>query len=256
MRRLALALAAMALLAAGCGDDGDGTETGATASGELIVSAASSLQEAFTAYAEDAFPDDEVRQSFAGSDELAAQIRQGLRPDVYAAADTELPQRLFEEGLVERPQTFAGNELVIAVPSESEIQSLKQLGEPGVDLVIGDPSVPVGSYTREVLARLPATQRDAILANVRSEEPEVAAIVGKLTQGAADAGFVYVTDIAAAGDDLRAIELASRLQPVVAYGVAVVKDAPNPALAREFVAGLLDGAGARALRAAGFLPPP
>ena len=33
------------------------------------------------------------------------------------------------------------------------------------------------------------------MANVRSEEPDVKGVVGKLTQGAADAGFVYLTDV-------------------------------------------------------------
>ena len=39
----------------------------------------------------------------------------------------------------------------------------------------------------------------AILANVRSNEPDVAGVVGKVAQGAVDAGFVYVTDIRAGG---------------------------------------------------------
>ena len=54
-----------------------------------------------------------------------------------------------------------------------------------------------------MLARLPAAQEKAILANVRSSEPDVKGIVGKLTQGAADAGFVYVTDVNATDGDLR-----------------------------------------------------
>ena len=145
---------------------------------------------------------------------------------------------------------------MIAVPKDSEIHSLSDLAKPGVTVVIGDPTVPVGSYTHEVLDRLPAAERDAILANVRSEEPEVAGIVAKLTGGAADAGFVYVTDVKAAGEELRAIRLPGGLQPDVAYGVAVVKDAANPELARQYLDGLFNGAGKRALHAAGFLPPP
>ena len=41
-----------------------------------------------------------MRLSFAGSDELAAQIRQGVKPDVYAAANTKLPDALHEKGLL------------------------------------------------------------------------------------------------------------------------------------------------------------
>ena len=42
---------------------------------------------------------------------------------------------------------------------------------------------------------------------MRSNEPDVTGIVGKLTQGAVDAGFVYVTDVNATGGELKAIEL-------------------------------------------------
>ena len=123
-------------------------------------------------------------------------------------------------------------------------------------LAIGDEGVPVGDYTRETLARLGGQESEAILANVRSLEPDVAGIVGKLTQGAVDAGFVYVTDVAAADGELEAIELPAKLQPDVAYGAAVVQGAENPEDAEAFIDGLLDGDGAEALEQAGFAPPP
>src|SRR5215204_2037293 len=110
--RAGAALAAIASTAAlGACDSGDDDE--------LVVGAAASLQPAFAAYAESAGID--ARQSFAGSDELAAQIRQGVRPDVYAAANTSLPEELHRDGLVARPVVFATNELVVAVPAGSKI---------------------------------------------------------------------------------------------------------------------------------------
>jgi molybdate transport system substrate-binding protein len=242
MRRLPLAVA-LVLALAGCGGDSD----------DLTVSAAASLKQAFTQYGRQ-FAGADVRFSFAGSDELAAQIEQGVKPDVYAAANTKLPQQLYEKGLVEQPTVFAGNRLVLAVPADSEaIRSLDDLAEPGVTLAIGAEDVPVGSYTRTLLDKLPAHERRAIVANVRTEEPDVAGIIGKLTQGAVDAGFLYVSDVRATDGALEAIELPRDLQPDVAYGVAVVKGASKEA--RAFVAGLLDGAGARALARAGFEPP-
>ena len=252
MRPLILGLLAAVVLVAGCGDDDD--DGSGDGSGPLVVAAASSLEAAFTVYADTAGID--AKQSFAGSDQLAAQIRQGVTSDVYAAANTTLPDELFDEGLVEEPVVFASNTLVIAVPAGSDIQSLEDLGKPGTTIAVGDPAVPVGSYTREVLDRLPKAQSEAILANVRSEEPEVAAIVGKLTQGAVDAGFVYTTDVTAAGDALEAIELPPDIEPDVAYGAAVVVGAENPDGAQDFIDGLLDGDGAEALERAGFLPPP
>jgi molybdate transport system substrate-binding protein len=252
-RPISLILALAALVAAGCGDD-EGDSGGERP--ELTVSAAASLKSAFEDYA-GSFDAARVRFSFAGSDELAAQIRQGAKPDVYAAANTKLPDDLFREGRIERPEVFAGNRLVLAVPKGStRIDSLEDLAGDGVKLVIGDDEVPVGSYAGELLDRLPARDRDGILANVRSAEPDVLGIVGKLTQGAADAGFLYITDVAASDGELEAIELPESLQPSVRYGIAVVKGSEQAEAARRFIDGLLNGAGLGPMRRAGFEPPP
>jgi molybdate transport system substrate-binding protein len=232
------------VLLVGCGGDDP----------RLVVSAASSMTAALTACSQD-FNGADVRLSFAGSDELAAQIRQGVKPDVYAAANTKLPEELNNEGLLTKPVQFATNELVIAVPKDSEIQSIDDLARGGLKLAIGSESVPIGSYTREVLARLPKAEADAILRNVRSNEPDVKGIVGKLTQGAVDAGFVYVTDAKAAGDELRAVKLPADLEPDVTYAAGVVKGAKQLDQAREFVNGLTDGGCADALERAGFGAP-
>ncbi len=249
----------VALAAAGCGGDAS-RPPGASASPpgkpRLVVSAATSLKTAFTSYGE-GFEGADVALSFAGSDELAAQIRKDVAPDVFAAANTKLPEQLFREGLVRRPTVFAANRLVLAVPADSErVSSLEDLGADGLKIAVGSVSVPIGSYTREVLGRLEPAQSEAILANVGSEEPDVGGIVGKLTQGAVDAGFVYVTDVTATDGALRAIDLPDRLQPRVAYGVAVVKRAKRPDQAKAFVDGLVSGRGRETLRAAGFEPPP
>ncbi|HEY6778637.1 MAG TPA: molybdate ABC transporter substrate-binding protein, partial [Thermoleophilaceae bacterium] len=198
----------------------------------------------------------DVRLSFAGSDELAAQIRQGAKVDVYAAANTKLPDELHGDGLLEQPVEFATNEFVLAVPKDSAIGSVEDLTKEGTKIVIGSESVPIGAYTRETLAKLPPDQEKAILANVRSNEPDVKGIVGKLTQGAADAGFVYVTDVNATGGALRAVELPMELQPEVTYGAGVVDGAKQPEQARTFVDQLVHGPCANALEAAGFGPAP
>ncbi|HWK30124.1 MAG TPA: molybdate ABC transporter substrate-binding protein [Solirubrobacter sp.] len=252
MRRIAALLAGLALVLAGCGSDND---SASSSKPPLTVSAAASLKKAFTEYGS-AFAPATVRASFAGSDELAAQIRQGVKPDVFASANTTLPDALYSEGLVEKPVTFAANELVLAVPAGSSISGLDDLAKPGTTIAMGSKSVPVGSYTRKVLAGLPADERQALLANVRSNEPDVAGVVGKVVQGAVDAGFVYRTDVEATGGKLKAISLPADLKPQVAYGVAVVKGAKHPEQAQQFVDGLLDGAGRDALDRAGFLPPP
>ena len=245
---LAALLLATVATACGSGSGGEGERP------RLTVSAATSLKGPLSETAP-SYTGADVRLGFGGSDELAAQIRQGVEPDVFAAANTALPDALAEEGLVERPVVFARNRLVVALPPEgSPVRTFDDLRRAGLTIALGAPTVPVGAYARTVLDRLPPAQRTAILGNVRSEEPDVGGVVGKLTQGAVDAGFVYATDVRAAG--LRTIEIPEALQPEVAYAAAVVKGSAHADAARAYVEDLAEGTTQEALRAAGFLPPP
>jgi molybdate transport system substrate-binding protein len=247
MRRLRIltVLVVVALLGAGCGGGGSSKP-------QLVVSAAASLQTAFTQYGQ-AFTEADAKFSFAGSDVLAAQIRKGVKPDVFASANAALPEALYRAGLVEKPILFTTNTLVLATRADdTKIESIGDVEKKGVRLAIGTPTVPVGAYTTSVLAHLPAAQRAAILANVRTREPDVSGIVGKLTQGAVDAGFMYTTDVRATNGKLQGIALPAAMQPDVAYGVAVVKGAHQPLAAKAFVYGLLSGAGRNALDRGGF----
>ena len=74
------------------------------------VYAAASLTEVFPKIATDA------RFQFAGSNQLAVQIRRGAPADVFASASPVYTQTLYREGLIERPRVFATNTLVLAVP--------------------------------------------------------------------------------------------------------------------------------------------
>lgn len=247
MKKVVVALlVVLALALIGCGEDK--TEQPA----EISVSAAASLTTAFENIAKN-FDDASVRFQFAGSDALAAQIEQGAKPDVFAAANTKLPQQLYEKGLVEKPVNFTTNKLVIAVPAGSgEIDSIVDLAGSDVKIAAGAQSVPVGAYTRKVLSGLPAKQRRSILANFRSEEPDVKGVVGKVATGSVDAGFVYQSDVDAADGRLVAVELPHELEPEVVYAAAVVKGSDQPAAGQAFIDFLLSPQGQKQLQAAGF----
>lgn len=239
--RTALALLALSLLLAACGNGGD----------SIRVFAASSLRAPLTECSA-GFEAVEVKLSFAGSDALAARILQGIRPDVFLSADESLPRTLAEEGVMRTPIAVAANELAVAVPADSKIRVLSGLTREGVRVAIGSDTVPIGIYARRLLADLGGIG-ESIAENVRSTEPDVTGIVGKLNQGAVDAGFIYLTDVLAAPDRLRSLPLPERMRPRVRYSAAVAPDAPEAAGA--FVQDLRSGACAQALRAAGFLAP-
>src|SRR5438093_3676492 len=134
MRRTAAVIVCGAALAGGCGGSGDRPT--------LLVAAASSLRPALTAYGA-GFAPALVRASFAGSDRLGAQIRAGARPDVLAAANTQLPATLHAAGLVGRPVPFARNRLVLAVPAHgARVRSPGRPARPGGTPVRGPLAVP------------------------------------------------------------------------------------------------------------------
>jgi molybdate transport system substrate-binding protein len=198
-----------------------------------------------------------VRLSFAGSDELAAQIRGGAGGDLFAAANATLPEQLASEGKVDTPVPFAGNELVLAVPaSGAKVDSLDALAQDaGARVAVGAPSVPVGSYTQKALGRLPKAERAAILDRVRTEEPDVKSVLAKLQQGVVDAAFVYRTDVQATKGAVRAIALPAAIRPKVSYEAAVVSGSKQAGAAKALLDDLRTGACGRTLRAAGFLAP-
>ena len=150
--------------------------TGAShdAAGALNVFAAASLTEVFPAI------DSRPRYNFAGSDQLATQIQQGAPADVFAAASPKYPELLYQQSLVEKPIKFVTNTLVLIVPKSNPagIHSVMGLTKPGVKLVIGDATVPVGSYTRTVLTTLGISA--AVMKNVVSQETDVRAVLSKV----------------------------------------------------------------------------
>jgi molybdate transport system substrate-binding protein len=195
--------------------------------------------------------DNRPRYSFAGSDQLAAQIRLGAPADVFLAASPAVPRALFREGRVHRPVLFARNRLVVVVPrrNRARIRTVFDLRRPGIKLVVGRAGVPIGDYTRAVLRRLGLS---SVLENVVSEETDVRAILAKVALDEADAGFVYVTDARAVSPRIRAIQLPRRGQPDVRYELAIVRSTRNLGQARGFVRRVLGPAGRRALAQAGF----
>jgi len=192
------------------------------------------------------------RYSFAGSDQLAIQIQQGAPADVFAAASPKQPELLFRNGIVRKPVVFATNKLIVLVPrgNPAHIRTAYDLRREGVKIVIGDRTVPIGTYTRQILDALGITAE--VIKNVVSEESDVKGIVTKVALGEADAGFVYRTDAKPVASRTLSVALPVWAQPSIRYEIAVVKSSARPQAAKAFVKKLLSKRGRLLLKQAGL----
>jgi molybdate transport system substrate-binding protein len=224
--------------------------TGArTQSEPLTIYAAASLTDVFRSF------DPAQRYSFAGSNALETQIRNGAPADIFASAAPLNTQRLFGQGLVDKPVTFTSNRLALIVPkaNPADLHSVYDLKRKPVKLVVAGTAVPVGAYTRTVLRKMGLT---SVLSKVVSQETDVRAVTGKVALGQADAGFVYVTDARAVNDRVTVIRIPAWAQPRVRYEIAVVSKSTRKAAAQAWIKTLLSPKGQAALKTYGFLPLP
>ncbi len=179
---------------AACGSDADDQT--------LTVLAAASLTETFTEIAEvfeAEHPGVDVELVFGSSSTLAEQAVDGAPGQVLATAD-ERSILVAEDGnaLAGSPHGFVSNRLTLITPPDNPagIASLSDLDDPSVDYVVCADSAPCGAVAVAVLAEVDVT------ADPASEEVDVKAVLARVVQGEADAGLVYRTDAAAAGDDV------------------------------------------------------
>ena len=215
---------------------------------ELTVFAASSLTNAFTeigAAFSEANPNVDVVFNFAGSSTLSTQIGQGAPADVFASANNTQMQVVVDAGLItSEPATFAHNRLVLIVPADNPagIESLDDLVNPGIKLVVAAPAVPVRVYTDAMLAALAAdpaygeAYRSAVLANIVSEEDNVRQVAAKVALGEADAGIVYSSDVTPdIANDVIVLPIPDAVNTLASYPIAVLDDSAEPKLAQSFV---------------------
>lgn len=226
----------------------------------LTVFAASSLTDAFeelSADFEGAHDGVDVAPSFAGTQVLRLQIEQGAPADVFASADRRHVDALVGAGLVRDARVFATNELCVIVPraNPADIERFEDLRR-APRIVIGDANVPVGRYTRQLLARADAHLGAGFAADVRarvvSEENNVRLVRAKVELGEVDAAIVYRTD-AASSDRVHVVEVPDALAVRAHYYLGVVAASERQELARRWIAHVKSEAGRRALARHGFV---
>ncbi|MEV4057207.1 molybdate ABC transporter substrate-binding protein [Amycolatopsis sp. NPDC049688] len=268
MKKLALAVAAVALFAGACSSsDEPSTQTGGSSvtapapkgagnaggGGTLTVFAAASLTESFTALGKEfeaKHPGTSVKFSFQGSSALVQQLTNGAKADVFASADQANMDKAVQAGVIDgQPTVFATNKLAIAVApgNPKGIKSFADLNKPGLTVITCAPQVPCGAAAKKVETATGVTLKP------KSEEQDVKQVLNKVASGDADAGLVYVTDTTSSAGKVEKVDFPEATQAINSYPIAVVKGGQS-ALAKEFDDFVLGAEGKTELTKVGFGP--
>jgi molybdate transport system substrate-binding protein len=264
MKKLAIAVAAVALFAGACSSNDQASTSPnsgnssapapASATGTLTVFAAASLTESFNELGkqfEAAHPGVTVKFDYEGSSALVQKLNNGAKADVFASADQANMDKATQGGVIDgQPTVFATNKLAIAVAKGNPkgIKTFADLNKPGLTVVVCAAQVPCGSATKKVEQNTGVTLKPA------SEETDVKQVLAKVQSGDADAGLVYVTDATSAADKVDKVDFPEASGAINSYPIAVVKDAPQLALAKEFNDFVLGPQGKAELTKIGFGP--
>lgn len=224
---------------------------------DLVVSAASSLTNAFTdigkAY-EKARPGSKVLFNFAASGQLLQQIARGAPVDVFASADQETMDRAAKRNLLVKGtrKDFVRNKLVVVVPGDAgtHLKSLEGLKADAIRrIAVANPeTVPVGRYAKQSLEGVGLWD---LLQPKYINTGNVRQSLDYVSRGEVDAGFVYLTDAQIMPNRLR-VAFEVPLASGILYPVAAVKGNGNENGARDFLAFLDSEAARKILQTYGF----
>lgn len=202
-----------------------------------------------------------VGLNFAGSQSLRTQIEEVALADVFSSANIKEMDTMVGDTLVpfDTAQVFLTNQLMVILPAHNpgNIQSLADLSNSGLKLILAAEEVPVGKYARLVLENLNAIYgayyKDKVLANVVSNEDNVNQVLTKALLGEADAGIVFISD-AVATPELKTIVIPADYNVIANYSIVALTGATQPDLAAEFIAYVLSADGQAILQKWGFTP--
>jgi molybdate transport system substrate-binding protein len=247
MARRCLVLALTLVLAA----------TGAARAAELLVCAAASLTDVFTALGGEfeRAGGDKPTFNFAASSVLARQIEAGGPCDVFVSADEEKMDGLERRKLVVAGtrRDLLGNELVVVVAADGTLAvgSAADLAAPAVRvLALAEPqSVPAGIYAKQWLQSIGLWSK--LIDRVVPTE-NVRAALAAVEAGNADAGIVYRSDALGSKKVRVAYAVPAGESPKIVYPAAVMTTGKNAAGAKRFLEFLVSPTGREAFERCGF----
>ena len=250
-KRAAALLAALAFALAACAPPTSTTSTPDADAPTLNVLAASStrvINDELTSRAGQLTPPVNLNFENGGSSDLVSKLREGAPADLLLTASKKTMDKAVQDGTVAAPEVLATNVMVMVVPKghPAGIHSVEDL--PHSDhFVLCDPQVPCGDISSRII------DDKRLDVHPSSQERQVADVLGKVASGEADAGWVYSTDAAAAGDDVEVIDIPGANKFANQIVGAVTAEAEHPKEAQE-VLDLLATDFASTWRDRGFTP--
>ena len=242
-------LAVVGGLLTGCGWGDPGGSGGSGDKETVHVLAASSLTDVFEELAEvfeEEHPGVEVELSFGSSTDLAEQAADGAPGDVLATADAA-SLAAAGDAVTGDSVLFATNELVIVTPPDDPGGVSLPSDLAGTTWVRCADEAPCGRVALDVLADHDVDAEPASL------EEDVRSTLDKVVSGEADAGLVYASDAASAGEAVRTLEVPGAEEHEAAYFLVALDQAADRDLAQQWIDLVTTPAvGGEALEAAGF----
>lgn len=257
-----LLAAAMALSPAACSSNTADTADESVQSGgktagpvELTIFAAASLTETLNQIAEDykaVAPDITLTFNFDSSGTLKTQIQEGAVCDLFlsagqkqmdqldASADASVNTEVLDFVLEDSRIDLLENKVTLAVPEGNprgmgSFDTLAEHLEAGdILLAIGNSDVPVGQYTRKILAYYGLDENALAAAGCITYGSNVKEVATQVSEGSVDAGIIYCTD--AFSDGLTVVDEATpEMCGQVIYPAAVLNTSEHQAEAQAFL---------------------
>ncbi len=225
---------------------------------ELTVAAASALRPVFEVIAEryQEKTGVEVVLVYSSSGNLARQISHGAPFDLFASSNTEYIDELITEGHLQAKtrEVFARGRLVIACNSNSgvKVQNLEDLLREEVDRIsVANPSyAPYGVAAREAMEK--AGVWDSVREKVVYADTVIQALQ-YVQSGNTPVGIVAepISNV----PEISSVPLDEGLYSSVEHTLAVVKETPNPEIAKDLAGFICSSEGIEIIEGYGFYEP-
>ena len=239
---------------------------------ELIVFAAASMTETMNQIAElykAKAPNVTLTYNFDSSGTLKTQIQEGAECDLFISAgqkqmnqlditaDPEVNTDKLDFVLEGTRINLLENRVTLCVP-EGNPKDIKgfddladKLKEGSVLMAMGNSDVPVGQYTKKILAFYGLDEEKLAKDGVITYGTNVKEVTTQVTEASVDCGVVYCTDAFSAG--LTPVDYATKeMCGQVIYPAAVLNVSKNQEAAKEFLAYLQTDEAMKVFEAVGF----